>query len=216
MTEEEQNRVYNADIDFRKGAWVNLYMTDISSIRKQVDAKVASLNVARASCRRLGEMLAAAQERAGAITEAQELAQAVAQAVQQQAHDQIAEVVSRCLEAVFDEPYQFVIHFERKRGRTEASLAFQRNGAEVDPMTASGGGVVDVAAFALRLSCLVLANPPLRRVLLLDEPFKFLSEEYRSRIRDLMLTLSREMGVQFIIVTHMEQLVAGTVVEIAS
>ena len=186
----------------------------LEDIRRLVDKRVAELNVARARARQLREMLAEANDHAGAIEEAQELAQATAQAVQQQAHDRIAEVVSRCLEAVFDEPYTFRIHFERKRGRTEAALRFERDGAEVDPMTASGGGVVDVAAFALRLSCLVLNNPPLRRVLILDEPFKFLSEEYRPRIRDLMLTLAKEMGVQFVLVTHIQELVAGTVVKV--
>jgi len=189
-------------------------MSNMGSIRNLVDKKIAELNVARDSCRRLGGMLGEAEYRAEAISEAQELAQAVAQAIQQQAHDRIAEVVSRCLEAVFDEPYQFIINFERKRGRTEASLRFKRDGVEVDPMTASGGGVVDVAAFALRLSCLVLNNPPLRRVLILDEPFKFLSKHYRPRIRDLMLTLAQEMKVQFVMVTHIQELVSGTVVEV--
>lgn len=189
-------------------------MGSLDSIRRLVDKRVAELNVARASCRNLGRMLGQKEEHAEAIRRAQELAQAVAQAVQQQTHDRIAGVVSQCLEAVFDEPYHFIIHFERKRGRTEAALRFERDGAEVDPMTASGGGVVDVAAFALRLSCLVLNNPPLRRILILDEPFKFLSEGYRHRIRDLMLTLAKEMGVQFVQVTHIRELVAGTVVEV--
>src|SRR5688500_13049118 len=100
--------------------------------------------------------------------EAQEILQHLAQAVQQKAHQRIAEVVSSCLATVFEDPYQLHIQFERKRGRTEAHLKFVRRGLEVDPLTASGGGAVDVAAFALRVACLVLHRPRLSRILILD------------------------------------------------
>ncbi len=146
--------------------------------------------------------------------EAQKILQAVAESVQKIAHDKIANVVSRCLEAVFDEPYKFIIDFERKRGKTEANLTFERDGLSMDPLSASGGGVVDVAAFALRLACLLLTRPPLKRILLLDEPFRFVSNSYRPRIRSLLESLSDEMNVQFIIVTHISALKCGKVIEV--
>lgn len=59
---------------------------------------------------------------------------------------------------------------------------------------------MEVTAFALRLSALIMARPPLRKVLILDEPFKCVrGRKYRSRVRDLIVELSRELGVQFII-----------------
>jgi len=85
---------------------------------------------------------------------------------------------------------------------------------EVDPLSASGGGVVDVAAFALRLSCLCLSKPKRRHLLVLDEPFKFVSEEYRHRIRGMMEKLSEEMGVQIIMVTHIKELETGKVIRL--
>jgi len=189
-------------------------MDDLPSLRRQLNKHLARLQVIRSQYRGLVKTLGAANDHILAATEAQEMAQAVAQAVQQQAHDQIAKVVSQCLTAVFDEPYTFHIIFERKRGRTEAQLVFDRDGMTLDPMTATGGGVVDVAAFALRLSCLILHKPPLRRILILDEPFKYVSEEYRPRVRELLETLSEEMGVQFLMVTHIQELKTGTVLEI--
>lgn len=145
---------------------------------------------------------------------AQELAQRVAEAVQESAHQQIAAVVTRCLGAVFGEDaYEFRIRFERKRGKTEAKLLFARDGLEVDPLSAAGGGVVDVAAFALRLACLVLSRPRKRLLLILDEPFKHLSKDYRPQVRRLVETLAKEMGVQFIFVSHAPDLATGKVVE---
>jgi DNA repair exonuclease SbcCD ATPase subunit len=187
---------------------------DIEDHRQWVDRKLAALAVARGRYRAESNALQEATDRAGAILEAQNIAQHVAQLVQQQAHQQIASIVSRCLEAIFDEPYTFVIEFDRKRGRTEAALTFQRDGISVDPMTASGGGVVDVAAFALRLSCMLLSKPSVRKLLILDEPFKFVSAEYRPRLRSMIESLSKELGVQFLVVTHIEELQIGKVVHL--
>lgn len=145
---------------------------------------------------------------------AQEICQLVAAAIQQKAHEKVSKVVTHCIEAVFEEPYTFRIIFERKRGRTQAKLVFERNGSVVDPVTASGGGVVDVASFALRLACLILTKPPLRRVLVLDEPFRFVSEEYQDRVASMLLQLAKKMKVQIIMVTHNQKYQVGKTVKL--
>lgn len=149
------------------------------------------------------------------LTEAVKITQAVAEKVQHQAHSRIAAVVSRCL-AIFDEPYQFKILFEQKRNKTEARLVFVKDGIEIDdPTDECGGGVVDVAAFALRLACLVLAKPRRRRFLCLDEPFKNINgERYQQRMAELLEILSKEMGVQMLIVTDDPWLKIGKVIEL--
>jgi DNA repair exonuclease SbcCD ATPase subunit len=186
----------------------------LSQIRRTTQEHLTTLDNARAAVKREEAELKDAERLQESALEAQQIAQEVAKGVQEQAHHQLAGIVSRCLETVFDEPYEFQIEFQRKRGRTEARLYFTRDDVEVDPMTASGGGVVDVAAFALRLSCLCMSQPPLRRVMVLDEPFKFLSEEYRERVRDLLLALAVDFGVQFIMVTHVEEFKIGKVKEL--
>ena len=158
----------------------------------------------------LGENL----EDLDAATEARQVAQGVAEAVQQTASNQVAGVVTKCLEVVFDDPYEFEIIFEQKRGRTEARLVFVRDGQQVDPLGAAGGGVVDVAAFALRLACLALSTPRCRRLVVMDEPFRFVSKQYRPRLRDMLSALSEDMGFQFIFVTHIPELAVGHVVEV--
>lgn len=158
--------------------------------------------------------LAAADSLAAAADEAQRHAQETAKAVQQVVHDRVASLVTRCLEAVFDERYEFDIVFEEKRGRTEARLVLRRGGAEVDPMSSVGGGVVDVVAFALRLACLMLHRPRLRRLLVLDEPFKYVGAADRPRVRQLLEELSAELEVQFFIITHMDELRLGQVVDL--
>ena len=172
---------------------------------------------AAADARAVTERDAAAETaaRRDATQQAQAALQHIAAAVQQQAQGRIASIVSRCLRAVFGpDAYEFKIEFERKRGKTEARLLFVRDGLEVDPLTASGGGAVDVAAFALRLAGLMLSRPPLRRLLVLDEPWRFLSSDRRPALRRLVEQLAAELDVQIILVTHSPDFVIGRCVEI--
>lgn len=184
-----------------------LWRARANKLTAQRDAAHAHLLACRAA-------LVTGEDELYAAQEAQQIVQAVAETVQREAHSRIAGVVSHCLAAVFDDPYEFQIRFEQARGRTEAKLVFVRDGLEVNPIDACGGGVVDVAAFALRLSCLMLARPARRLVVVLDEPFKFVSADRRPRVRAMLEGLAKDMGVQFITVTHIEELRCGTVVEV--
>lgn len=188
---------------------------NLLEIRRQVDRLLADRRAAIADVRREKEALAAAEQDAQDLTEARRVLQAVAAAVQRQAHRRLASVVTRCLKAVFqDDAYAFKVKFIEKRGKTEAELKFVRGGLELDPLDAAGGGVCDVASMGLRLSCLMLARPPLRRLLILDENFKHLSSEYRPAVRRLIERLATELGVQFVLVSHSTELRIGKVIRI--
>lgn len=155
----------------------------------------------------------AAERRAEAATEAQAIVQEVACEVQQRVHERIAGLVTHCLKSVFgSEGYEFKLVIEEKRGKTECRPVFLRDGQEVHPLRGAGGGAADVAAFALRLVCLLMSRPRKRRLLVLDEPFRFLSAEYIDAARQLLEELSAKMDVQFVIVTHCEELKTGKVV----
>lgn len=183
-----------------------------SALRRLGDTR----RVCKARVKDLSQRVATAQQFAQDCVAARQFLQGVAQEVQRDAHKRISEMVTFCLAAVFPNPYEFRIIFEQKRGKTEAQLVFTRNGMDVDPLTASGGGAVDVASFALRLSCIMLSNPPLRRLLCLDEPFKFVSEEHRPAVRDMLLALTKDLGFQVVMVTHLAELECGTVIRLES
>ena len=141
--------------------------------------------------------------------------QKVAAAVQENAHRNLAAVVTRALEAVgYD--YEFRFRFERKRGKTEAKPVFVRDGQEIDPLRGSGLGPVDVAAFALRVAAVVFQRPARRRLVVLDEPFKHVSARggYRARVRAMVEAVSKETGVQIIMVSHADELVCGKVIDL--
>jgi DNA repair exonuclease SbcCD ATPase subunit len=190
-------------------------MIDLEQEQQEIEHLQSRLTLSKQTVEKEEKELKGAEQKLKDTQTAQEILQLLAQAVQQKAHQRISEVVSSCLSTVFeDEAYRFKIEFERKRGRTEARLRFTRRELEVDPLTAAGGGVVDVASFALRSACLILHRPRLSRVIVMDEPFKFLSAQYRERIRSMLEQLSKELDIQFIMVTHIEELETGKIYDL--
>ena len=175
----------------------------VSALRGQRDLVVNQFTDA--------ELEAANLKRWGVVLErAQLVIQNAAAVTQKQLEYSISELVSLALAHVFPQPYVMVLRFENKRGRTEAGLYFQdKDGNEMSPMDSSGYGVVDVASFALRLSLWTLRRPRSRATILLDEPFKFVSKDLQSKVAEMLQDLSSRLKLQFIIVTHEDQLVEG-------
>jgi len=190
-------------------------MSSVSDISEIVENLYEDFLLAKRDVKREQEFLEETALKVEWADDANAIAQTVATIVQEKAHKKISSIVTKCLQTIFEEEaYEFSIIFEQKRGKTEAKLVFIRNGEEVDPMAGSGGGAVDIAAFALRISCLMVSRPPLRRAVILDEPFKFLSKTYRGRVASMLNLLSSELGIQFIMVTHIPELEVGNVIRL--
>ena len=154
------------------------------------------------------ELLETSKNELYALEKAQAFLQSVAQETQNQLKFRIEDIVNMALETCFPDEYDFRLNFNIARGKTDCELVFisKRTGREVDPMNASGGGVVDVACFALRTACYVLEQG-IDNVIVLDEPMKFVSEDLRHRVCEVIKNLSLKLGVQFIIVTHIPEFV---------
>ncbi len=140
------------------------------------------------------------------LEQAQTTIQQVAQSTQAQLEYHINELASLALKSIFDQPYELKVDFVVKRGKTEAEVYFVKDGVRMSPSNDSGGGAVDVAAFALRLSLWSLQNPKSRNTIILDEPFRFLSKDLHPKVGDLLKQVSERLGIQLIIVTHEKEL----------
>lgn len=157
------------------------------------------------------------QESLEDLLEAKALVQEAALFCQTSCQEKISHIVTRCLEAVFGESaYRFELKFEEKRNQTEATaLLVDSDGNELSPTDGVGGGVLDVAAFGLRLACLVLQRPAPAKVLVLDEAFRNLSFAYRPNAAQMLVELASDFGVQLILVTHFAEFSqVGKVLEI--
>jgi len=139
-----------------------------------------------------------------ALEQAQLFLQKIAQDTQNQLRFHIKDIVQLCLDTIWPGEVQFDVLFEIKRGKTEAKLVFTVDGEEVDPLDADGGGLVQIAAFALRIAVWTLGKT--RNTIVLDEPMNCLSSDSQPLAAEIIKELSDKLGIQFIIITHQNEL----------
>lgn len=137
------------------------------------------------------------------VLKSQVLIQTVASEVQSQLEVKISSIVNLGLSVLFPE-YTFKLQFVPARGKTEVRFVFLNGEDEVDIMEQNGGGLVDVATFLLRLAVYAISSTD--NEIVFDEPFKYVSKTLRPRIAELLHTLSEQMKLQMIYVTHVEEL----------
>ena len=190
-------------------------MIDLTPYKMKAERLTADLRLAKQTIAQETTALADANENVNNLLEVQKVVQHLAQSIQQQIHGRISQIVTRCLNVVFEDPYEFQIRFDRKRGKTEAKMVLIREGEELDdPLNEVGGGVVDVVSLALRLAHLWLSRPPRRRLVILDEPFAAIrGAGNKRRTREMLLSLAEELGFVFILSSDIEAYQMGTVVE---
>lgn len=158
-------------------------------------------------CKQSQKQIATAQKAQAIVTE-------LAEAVQKRAYESLAVVVSEAMQSVFDEPYELLIEFVQRRGNTECDLMLQRDGQRFSMSEMVGGGVLDVASFALRIAVVATSLPAKRRLIVMDEPFKFVSEQYRRQAAGMIEILAEKLDFQFVYVTHIRELEFGTVIRL--
>lgn len=148
-----------------------------------------------------------AETRASNAVLAKELVIRVAEQTQVNIGKRIADLVTLALAAVFEDPYDFQVEFVQRRGGTEADLFFVRNQNQLDPMTASGGGAIDIASFALRLAVWTLNKT--HPLFILDEPFRNLSLDLQGKAGLMLQKLAHNLGIQVIMVSHNPEIIRG-------
>lgn len=170
----------------------------IDGLKGQRDQALASLTILQKETKRL-------TRRQGHIDKAKVVLRLVAAELQEQLKYHISEIGTLALSAVFDDPYELLVDFVERRGKTECDIwLVDTEGNRLDPKDATGGGVVDVVSFALRIALWSLLRPKKRALLILDEPFRFLSADLRPKAAEMLKEISRRLGIQILMVTHSE------------
>ncbi len=147
------------------------------------------------------------EKRSKRIEKAQLIIQTVAQQTQEQLEYRISELVSLALNAVFPDPYELELEFVLRRNKTEADLYLSKNGKRFDPLSSTGGGVIDIASFALRLALWALNPKRTSNVFIFDEPFRFLSKDLQPKAGQMLKEISSKLGIQIILVSHNEAII---------
>jgi len=141
------------------------------------------------------------EDKLNLIIESQKFFQQVAEDTQKNIILHIENIVNKALKSAFKNEYEFKFEIVKKRGRTETNFyLIRQDGGIVDIINGAGGGVVDIISFALRIAVWTLTRKD--NVIILDEPFRFLSNDLQEYAGLMLQELANQLDLQFIIVTH--------------
>jgi len=174
-----------------------------------VDGQTALRIVARERLATAKEKLDGIKDKLVATEGARDLLIAATAATQKQVKEFIEELVSLALQSVFGIEYYFVLEAHNRRGQAELEPIILWHQARLSPRGETGGGVVDVASFALRLVLWALSAKRSRPVFILDEPFKFVSKDMTDAVATMLKSVAELLGIQIIMVSHDDGLIAA-------
>ncbi len=179
-------------------------MTDFKKIKSIFNKKWAERDVLRKNLSELETKIETRQVRMNNAEQARVIFQEVAKRTQQNLEYHISNLVTLALSAVFPDPPKFIVKFETRRNQTECDLLFSENGSEpYKPINGSGGGVMDVASFALTISVGRLEKEK-RPIFIMDEPFRYVSPGLQGNVGDMLSMINKKLNIQLIIVSHAE------------
>lgn len=124
------------------------------------------------------------------------------------AQEAIEQLVTRGLQRIFDETLSFHIIQDVKARRAEVNFVVRSNLSsgrvvETDVMDARGGGLAATVGFLLRLVILLLRDDAKKdNLLVLDETFAHVSDEYLPPLGEFLREIVDKTGVQILMVTH--------------
>ena len=155
------------------------------------------------------DSLEIAKERVTTVNKARAYFQEIAETTQRDVADTLSVIITSAIKAVFDtDEYRCEIIFGTARNQSDAKLILIKGEEEIDdPLDSISGGMIDVAAFAARVGFIFLKGS--RKVLIADEPFKGVSEDFKGRCPEMLRLLSEQLGMQFIIISHMKEMIDG-------
>jgi len=140
------------------------------------------------------------------IEKAVALLQEVAENTQNQIKEHIEDIVDTGLDTCFPGLYTCHIAFVSKRNKTECEIYLKDDeGNRINPIEDSGGGLSDIVSFSLRMACWTMSSTD--NLIVLDEPFKFLSTNLRPLAGSLLKELSNKLNLQMIIISHDEEMI---------
>lgn len=178
--------------------------TDIQNLKSRLEQSLGKREMLQSQLKNANDSLVATESRNQNSRLARIIVQTVAEETQKKIEYQISNIVSLALVSVFPDPYECKLQFVKRRNKMEADILFLKNGNEGKPIEIAGGGTLDVASFALKTA--IWAIKPTNNVMILDEPFHFLSRDLQSKCSQMIKMIQEKMKIQFIIVSHIPEI----------
>lgn len=173
------------------------------------EAAVLALRTAEAEVERRTDLQATAEQ-------VKTFFSVLAEAQRQELQQKVEALVDYGVQQVFGPTHRFKVVSELRGKSVRTEFFLVENGVQLSLVDGAGGGIGDVVSFLLRIVMLCLVRPAQRRVLVLDEPFKFVSTGHFQTLTTLLRELTESLDLQLIMVTHKPELLdaATTIVRV--
>ena len=109
-------------------------------------------------------------------------------------------LVTEALTSIFEKDIRFNIKLYSYRNEPAIDVSVIENNLEVDPQKSCGGGLNDIISFVIKIIFIYLKKSS--RIIILDEPLKFLSRDYIEQSSNFIHDISKRMNIQIILVSH--------------
>jgi len=122
-------------------------------------------------------------------------------------------IVTHALNFILNsDKYSFHLIFGRRGNLQELNFAVQTpdNPEPHSLLDTSGGGVINVVAFALRVVLMEISNPKINGFMLLDESFANLSAEYQPRASEFLKEINEKFSRQVVMITHSKEFIENS------
>jgi hypothetical protein len=184
-----------------------MQMINIRELEQWVDRKITEKEIIEKQLVEKQESIKQSLELVTELIETKRIIMAVSQDTSSQFKEYVEALVTSAIVSVFPEKnYRFIVNSEIKSNRSEMNLLIQQGDREpYVPREEQGGALLDIVSFCLRVVLWSLELPRSSNTLILDEPMRFCGA-LTPLAANFMKTISHELGIQLIIVTHDNQL----------
>lgn len=142
------------------------------------------------------------------LSAARELAMKASLVAQQQVKARFEKLATAALQWIYrDQDLSLKVELGQRGSNPTLNFLIKTGDIELDPLSSTGGGVVQVLALVLRLA--VLEALHVRGPLLLDEPLSQLSRNYQERAGEFLNQYSARTGRQILLVSHSPEILTA-------
>ncbi|MHC4574392.1 MAG: hypothetical protein ACYS76_09725 [Planctomycetota bacterium] len=180
---------------------------NIKEYRKILNSKLAQRDLLKKQKKKKNSQLLDDKNKYQILIETQEVIQEVARQTQNEIKIHISDIVNLAIDSIpFEEkPDYFDIEFVIRRNQTECDLFYVQNNKKMNPVQSSGGGLLDITSFGLKIACWSLQVNEKNNTIILDEPFKNINDPGKKLglmecICEMVKKISDKLNIQFIIV----------------
>lgn len=180
----------------------------INSARKLVDRRITEARMIASSSKKLKEEIALASSDVDLYNKVAITLASIGETRQADAQHTIEELVTRGIQSIFNDKTMAFKVTQTQRGKTpEIKFSVESRGLSgrtvaTSVMDARGGGLAAVVGFLLRLVVMLLDKDIKEPVLVLDETFAHVSEEYEIPLAEFIRELIDKTNVTIVMVTH--------------